>query len=177
MAKVRVEVPWTYVSETLHALAHPGILLVSLDESRRPNAMTIGWGSIGMYWGKHMFMVPVRHSRYTYECLNATGDFTVNVLPRKLADLATFCGTVSGRDQDKFAEAGLTAGPSLHVRSPIIEECLIHYECKVVHVNETVPGALDRELRRASYPEGDYHRLYFGQILAIRAEENLRRRL
>ncbi len=177
MAKTRVDVPWTYVEETLHALAHPGILLVSLDTRQRPNAMTIGWGSMGMYWGEHVFIVPVRHSRYTYECLNATGDFTVNVLPRRLAGLAAFCGTVSGRDRDKLAEANLTAAPSLRVRSPIIQECVLHYECRVVHVNETVPEVLDGELRRTAYPKGDYHRLYFGQIVAIRAEENLRRRL
>jgi flavin reductase (DIM6/NTAB) family NADH-FMN oxidoreductase RutF len=176
MAKIQVG-PADYLPETVQALAHPGLLLVSLDKRGRPNAMTIGWGSVGVFWGEPIFIVPVRQSRYTYGCINATGDFTVNLLPRTLADVASFCGTVSGRDHDKFAEARLTAHRSPEVRSPIIEECLLHYECKVVHINDLVPKTLAQHLMRGSYPRGDYHRFFFGQIVAVRAEENLRRRL
>jgi flavin reductase (DIM6/NTAB) family NADH-FMN oxidoreductase RutF len=169
--------PNDYTAETLQALAHPGLLVVSLDKRNRPNAMTIGWGSMGIFWGEPIFVVPVRESRFTYRCLEYTRDFTVNVLPRKLAELATFCGTVSGRDHDKFAEAGLTAAPGLRVKSPIIEECVLHYECEVVHSNDVLPKALAANLKNRAYPKGDYHRLYFGRIVAVRAEENLRRRL
>jgi len=176
MAKTRVG-PNEFLPETLQAMAHPGLLLVSLDGRGRPNAMTIGWGSIGIYWATPVFVVPVRKSRYTYVCLEKTEDFTVNVLPRRLADAAAFCGTVSGRDHDKFAEAGLTAAPSLAVKSPIIEECVIHYECKLVHANDLVPKALVTRMRRSMYPRGDYHSFFFGEIVAVRAESNVRRRL
>jgi flavin reductase (DIM6/NTAB) family NADH-FMN oxidoreductase RutF len=176
MAKVQVGAT-EYLSETLRSLAHPGLLLVSLDARRRPNAMTIGWGALGVFWGEPIFVVPVRRSRYTYQCIEKTGDFTVNVLPRKLADLAEFCGTVSGRDHDKLAEAHLTPVAGRHVRSPIIEECVLSYECKVAHANDLVPKALAKELARSCYPKGDYHRFYFGRILAVTADPNLRRRL
>jgi len=169
--------PMEYLPETLQALQHPGLLLVSLDRNRRPNVMTIGWGSIGVYWGKPIFVVPVRHSRYTFGCMEKTGDFTVNLLPRKLHDLAAFCGTVSGRDHDKFAEAKLTAVKSAEVTSPTIEECLLTYECRAVHANDVRPDALVSELRRACYPKGDYHKLYFGEIVNVTVDRNLRRRL
>jgi flavin reductase (DIM6/NTAB) family NADH-FMN oxidoreductase RutF len=176
VAKIQVG-PAEHVPETLQSLAHPGLLLVSLDGRRRPNAMTIGWGSIGIFWGKPIFIVPVRGSRYTYQCIEKTGDFTVNVLPRKLADLAAFCGTVSGRDHDKLAEARLTPVAGQHVKSPIIAECVLNYECKVVHCNDLVPKALVKELARSCYPRGDYHRFYFGEILAVHKDPSLRRRL
>ena len=176
MAKTVVG-PMEFLPETLQALAHPGLLLVSLDGRRRPNAMTIGWGSVGVHWGLPIFVVPVRKSRYTYGCIEKTGDFTVNALPRKLADLAAFCGTVSGRDHDKLAEAQLTAASALRVKSPIIEDCLIHYECRVVHANDLAPKTLPHRVLRPMYPRGDYHRFFFGEIVAVRAEPNLRRRL
>jgi flavin reductase (DIM6/NTAB) family NADH-FMN oxidoreductase RutF len=176
MAKAQVG-PTEFLTETLQALSHPGLLLVSLDGRGRPNAMTIGWGSVGIYWTKPVFVVPVRKSRYTYGCIGKTEDFTVNVLPRRLTDAAAFCGTVSGRDHDKLAEAGLTAAPSLAVKSPIIEECVIHYECKVVHANDLAPKVLAARMRRSMYPRGDYHRFFFGEIVAVRAESNVRRRL
>jgi len=169
--------PTEYLSETLQALAHPGLLLVSLDARRRPNAMTIGWGAMGVFWGKPIFIVPVRGSRYTHQCIEKTGDFTVNVLPRKLADLAAFCGTVSGRDHDKLAECKLTPVRGQRVRSPIIDECVLSYECRVAHANDLLPKALAKEVLRACYPKGDYHRFYFGEILAVHADPNLRRRL
>ncbi len=166
-----------YVAETLRSLSDPGLLLVALDRRRRPNVMTIGWGSIGIYWGQPIFVVPVRFSRYTFECVEKTGDFTVNVLPRKLAEVAAFCGTVSGRDHDKFAEAQLAAVTGSLVKSPTIEECLISYECKVVHRNDVLGQELAKDLNRSCYGRGDYHRLFFGQILNVTAEEQVRRRL
>ena len=176
MAKIEVG-PMDNLPEIMAALATPGLLLVSVDKRGRPNAMTIGWGSVGIYWGEPVFVVPVRASRYTYGCINKAHDFTVNVLPRRLAEVAMFCGTVSGRDHDKLAEAGLTASPSLRVRSPIIEECLLHYECRVVHTNDLEPASMAREVVGRAYADRDYHRFFFGQIVAVRAEENLRRRL
>lgn len=169
--------PNDFLVETVQGLAHPGLLLVSRDARRRPNAMTIGWGSIGIYWGKPVFVVPVRESRYTYQCIEKTGDFTVNLLPRKLAHVAEYCGTLSGRDHDKLAECRLTAVDGGQVKSPIIDECVLCYECKVVHVNDVVPAALTREISRSCYPKGDYHRLYFGEILAVHADPHLRRKL
>lgn len=176
MAKLQVG-PMDNLPEVMAALSNPGLLLVSLDKRGRPNVMTIGWGSVGIYWGKPIFVVPVRTSRYSYECLTKLGEFTVNVLPRKLAEAASFCGTVSGRDHDKFTEAKLTAAPSLKVRPPIIEECLLHYECRVVHMNDLAPASMTREMLGRSYPDRDYHHFFFGEILTVRAEENLRRRL
>ena len=169
--------PMEYLTETLNALRDPGLLLVSVDRHRRPNAMTIGWGSIGVYWGLPIFVVPVRFSRYTFGCLEKTGDFTVNVLPRRLADLAAFCGTVSGRDHDKLAEAKLTAVESARVKSPTIDECLLTYECRVVHTNEVLSNTLGRDLQRSCYPRGDYHKLYFGEIVNVTVDKNLRRKL
>ncbi len=176
MAKTVVG-PMEFLPETLQSLSSPGLLLVSRDGRGRPNAMTIGWGSIGIYWGLPIFIVPVRRSRYTYRCIEKTEDFTVNVLPRRLADVAAFCGTVSGRDHDKFKDADLTAAPSLRVKSPIVEECVLHYECRLVHKNDLNPKTLPGGIRRSAYRRPDYHRFFFGEILAVRAEPNLRRRI
>jgi flavin reductase (DIM6/NTAB) family NADH-FMN oxidoreductase RutF len=63
-----------------------------------------------------MFVVLVRPSRHTYSRMEQVSDFTVNVLPRELAAAASLCGTVSGREHDKFQEAHLTPIPSREVR-------------------------------------------------------------
>jgi len=61
------------LKETLEVMGGRGLLLVSVDKDGKPNAMTIGWGTIGIIWGKPIFAVLVRPSRYTYGLIEETG--------------------------------------------------------------------------------------------------------
>jgi len=160
-----------HLTMTFERMSHEGILLVSNAPDGRPNVMTIGWGSVGVIWGLPMFLVLVRPQRYTCECIEHTKDFTVNVQGSDRADLPAHCGTLSGRDHDKFAELGLTALPSEQVSSPLIGECLVHYECKVVHRNDVILSEMEPFIAKQYYPEGDYHRVYFGRILRACADD------
>ncbi len=173
----KIEVPYTaYFDRYCQTLSSGGALLVSVDADGRPNAMTIGWALLGVVWGRPMCAVLVRPSRYTYGCIEATGDFTVNVPPPALAEQVRFCGTESGRDRDKFAECELTATPGRRVKSPGIEECWITHECVVVQKTDVVPEHFPREIIEGLYAGGDFHRVYFGEIVASYADvEALRR--
>ena len=114
--------------ETVKAFSESRVLLASAGRDRKPNVMAIGWGTIGVIWQRPVFIVLVRPSRYTFHLIQETGDFTVNVAPVALTEAVTYCGTVSGRDHDKFKERCLTALPAKNVTSPIIKECLINFE-------------------------------------------------
>jgi len=169
----KTEVSYTrYFDATMQRMREDGLLLVTAGSGGgKPNVMTIGWGAIGSIWGRPSFLVLVRPSRYTYELLEQNGDFTVNVAPRELAETIAHCGTVSGREHDKFAERNLTAVPAKQVQVPIIDECAIHYECRTLYRNDLVPEALVQTVRDQAYPRGDFHRIYFGEILAAYADE------
>jgi flavin reductase (DIM6/NTAB) family NADH-FMN oxidoreductase RutF len=167
------DVPYeTYIQETLSTLADPGLLLVAAGADGKPNTMTIGWGTIGIIWGKPIFAVLVRPSRYTYTLLGQSNSFTVCVPPRSLRKAVGFCGTRSGRDYDKFKECDMTPLPSTQVGAPGIAECLIVYECQIVHTNDVIPANLADEIKASAYPEGDFHHIFYGQILAVRAVPN-----
>ena len=163
--------------QTLHALEHEGALLVVAGKDGKANPMAIGWGTTGNIWGRRIFIVLVRPSRYTYGLLEETGDFTVNILPEERAGDAAYCGSASGRDHDKLRERGLTAVPARRVQSPVLAEAVIHYECRVVHRNDVVPAELAPEVRAACYPQGDFHRVYFGEVLAAYADADARERV
>ncbi len=176
MAKATVHYT-DYFKATMRRMREDGLLLVSAGADGKPNVMTIGWGTIGSVWGRPLFIVLVRPSRYTYSRLEEVAEFTVNVPPKELAAAAGHCGTVSGRDHDKFREMNLTTAPSRQVRPPIIAECVVHYECRVLHRNDLVPAALVQAVQDEYYPEDNYHRVYFGEIVASYAEEDAARRL
>ena len=163
----------TYASEMLAALQKPGLLLVTQGKRGQPNIMTIGWASLGVLWSRPCFVTLVRPVRYSYRLLEENREFTINVLPRKLAKVAQFCGSVSGRDHDKFAEQGLTAVPSRMIKVPIIGECVIHYECKVVHYNDIIAANLYKHIKSDCYPNGDFHRVYYGEVIACYGDTSL----
>jgi len=169
----KIEIPtFRFINETIERLDHPGLLLVS-GTLEQANVMTIGWGLPGVLWGRPFFIVAVRPSRYTYQFIEKTGEFTVNIPRRGMEEIVNYCGTVSGRNHDKFKEKGLTPLPSRQVDAPIIGECVIHYECRVAYKTQVVREDLPSSILSAYYPSGDYHTLYFGEIVAVYANEDL----
>ena len=168
------EIAYTqYLSQTFDAMARTGLLLSSTDGKGKNNIMAIGWGVVGIIWGKPVFMVLVRPSRFTYELIEATRDFTVNVPSRELEKVVSFCGSTSGRRCDKFKEQKLRAIAGKKVKSPMVDECLVHYECRVIHKNDVVASELAPDIPTMFYPEGDYHRFFLGQILCAYANDEL----
>ena len=176
MAKVRVRYT-EYFAQTIQRMREEGLLLVTQGADGKPNVMTIGWGMMGAIWSRPIFTVLVRPSRYTYSRLEESSDFTVNVLPPELATVASHCGTFSGRDHNKFQEMHLTTVPSREVRAPIIQECLLHYECRTLHRHDLAPDTLAQAIHEEAYPQGDFHRVYYGEIVATYAEEDAKARL
>jgi flavin reductase (DIM6/NTAB) family NADH-FMN oxidoreductase RutF len=176
MAKVLV--PYTeYFAQTVQHMCAEGLLLATTGADGKPNVMTIGWGTMGSIWSRPVFVVMVRPSRHSYSRMEQVSDFTVNVLPGELAAAASLCGTVSGREHDKFQEAHLTPIPAREVRSPIIKECVVHYECRTIHRVDMAPEALAQSIHEQSYRKGDFHRIYFGEIVASYAEQDALQRL
>ena len=176
MSKVTVEYT-DYFAETIKRMQEDGLLMVTSNAEGKLNVMTIGWGSVGIMWGLPVFVALVRPSRYTYSRLEEVDEFTVNVPSKEMAKAALHCGTVSGRDSDKFKDMGFTPIPAKKVKVPIIQECIMHYECHVVQKNDVIPEALDKAITNEFYPQGDFHRVFYGQILATYADENAIRKL
>ncbi len=150
--------------ESIDRLASGGLFLVSGEKA---NPMTIGWGVIGQIWGRPIFQVLVRPSRHSFSLLEELGEFTVCVPTDDQKKALALCGSKSGRDLDKIEACGFSVTASERISVPSITECSAHYECRVVHVNDLVNATLDRELIERSYPTGDFHRVYYGEILGV----------
>ncbi len=150
--------------ETLEKLKGQGVILLAGDP---PNPMTIGWSTIGFIWGKLIFTVMVRPSRFTYSRMESSGEFTVNLLPDAFSRHLSLCGTKSGRDVDKIAECGFTLARGNHVTTPFIRESSIHFECRIIHKHDLLPETLDKEILKKYYPMGDFHRVFFGEIIGV----------
>ena len=73
----------------------------------------------------------------------------------------------SGRDRDKFAEAGLTAVPAEAISVPAIREFPLTLECRVVYRQEQVAADLPEDIRAQFYSdETEDHVAYYGEIVS-----------
>ena len=152
-----------------------GILLTTKADGKL-NTMTIGWGTIGIEWGRPVFVAYVRVGRHTRQMLDASGEFTVNI-PYGDVDskILGFCGTKSGRDTDKFNELGLEAVDSDVVSVPGIRQLPLTLECKVLTSKIQNIPMLPENLQNRYYPKGvdssnpgsneDFHIAYYGEIV------------
>jgi len=131
------------------------------------NTMTVAWGSMGTMWEKPFVQVVVRPVRYTYEFMERYDSFTLSAFPSEHRDTLLFLGARSGRDSDKIAESGLTPIASSRVAAPGFAEAELIVECRKVYWQDMdAAHFLTPEIER-HYPERDYHRIYFGEVLAI----------
>ena len=151
-------------------LQNGGLMLVAVGTDGRANPMTIGWAFAGPAWGRQVFVALVRPSRFTYGLMEATGDFTVNVMAPGYEKALSYCGSKSGRDGDKLAASGLTGVPGRIVKAPSLAEATLTLECRVVEKTDLNPETMDSAVMQLGYPKGDFHRLYFGEIVGAYAD-------
>lgn len=161
-----------HFAAVMKVMSTRGILLAAWKEPGVANAMTIGWGMVGSVWSRPLWQVLVRPSRYTCELLDRERLFTVNVLPAEMDAAVQLCGKVSGRDRDKLTEAKLTVSEGPATGAPVIEGSVIYYECHVLHSNDFVPEAMVPDIRDGCYPSGDYHRVYWGEVIDARVSKD-----
>ena len=138
-------------------LLHPRhvVLVTCCDREGRANVVTLAW-SMPTSFTPPMVAISLAPSRFSHGLIEDTGEFVVNVPTVELLEKVYVAGTRSGRDVDKFKEAGLTPKPARKVRPPIVDECIAHLECKVVNRLTT----------------GD-HTIFVGEVVAAYAEEEV----
>ena len=131
------------------------------------NLMTIGWGQVGIVWSRPTFTVFVRPNRYTFGFMQTASDFTVSV-PRvgELADALTLCGTKSGRDVNKVTESNLHLVDAQSVHTPVIAECGLHYECRILARLPLDQENMVSEDVLQKYETKNPHQIVLGEIVA-----------
>lgn len=113
----------------------PAVMVSVADKSGKTNILTVAWtGTICS--DPAMLYISVRPERYSYHMIEETKEFVVNLTTNKLAKATDYCGVRSGRDVDKWKEAHLTPEKAQQISAPLIRECPVNIECKVVDIKK-----------------------------------------
>lgn len=124
-------------------------LVTSVDRNGKPNIITLG-EIFNLSIREPVWVgIAIRDATYSHGLIKEQGEFVVNLPTADMLDKVLGCGSCSGRDGvDKFQKFGLTPVPAKYVKPPLIAECPVNLECKVV----------------AFYNVGD-HDLFVGEVL------------
>lgn len=125
--------------------AQSGILL---------NYMACAWHT-ALSFEPPLFGILVSKKRLTHKVISEAREFTMNFISVDKVKLSAQMGRKSGLDIDKIKEFQVKVSPSRIIKSPVIDEAYVSFECKVVSIK--------------AY--GD-HDLFVGEVLAIHEEEN-----
>lgn len=142
--------------------------LITAGSKTNANPMTVSWGGVGVLWGKNVAFIFVRDSRYTKEFLDNNEFFSITFLSEAYRDALNYCGSHSGRDCDKFAEAGLTLATRHSI--PYVDEGNFVLLCeKMSSIKITEESFLLPEIKEKWYKDGDMHTMYIAEILEVMA--------
>ena len=108
-------------------------VLVTVKLGGVSNIITIGWTGI-LATNPPKTYISVRPSRYSYEMLQESREFVINLAPAELAPAVDYCGIYTGAKVDKFEKCNLTKRESREVTPPTIAECPIALECRVTDI-------------------------------------------
>jgi flavin reductase (DIM6/NTAB) family NADH-FMN oxidoreductase RutF len=131
----------------------PVFVVGTYSEDGRPNVMTAAWGGICCS-RPPCVAVSLRKATQSHGNIVGRKAFTISIPSQTRAKEADYFGTVSGRDQDKFAATGLTPVRSELVDAPYVEEFPLVLECKLLHTFEL-----------------GLHTQFVGEIIDVKADE------
>lgn len=134
----------------------PAVMVSCGTPTGKYNIITVAWAGT-VCSDPPMLSIAIRPTRHSYQLISDTDEFVVNIPSSTLTETLDYCGLVSGRTVDKFAECNLTplAGSRLQ-HAPLIAECPINLECRV-----------EKELLLGS------HALLIARIVAVQADADI----
>ena len=108
-------------------------VLVGAKVADKPNFMTVAWCGIAAYKPPALSMA-LNPVRYTLEGIKGQGTFSINIASADMVKTVDYCGIYSGKKRDKSQIFQTFYG--VLETAPLIEECPVNLECKLIHTIE-----------------------------------------
>lgn len=157
--------PYEIKSNVFDLIGNKWFLVCAGDENGA-NCMTASWGSLGHIWNKPLLTTVIRPQRYTKKFVDENEYAAFCFLPEEYRKQLGYLGRVSGRDEDKIKNSGLT---------PVFEKGTMYFEeSDLVIIGRklyaqwmTEDSFVDKAVAEAMYPEKDYHMAYTYEIITV----------
>lgn len=133
----------------------PKVLVSCRGANGENNALAVAY-CCNCSYNPPMVMMGIVPSRYSYKMIKETGCFVVNLVDKEYKNVFEYLGTISGKDENKLSKINVKITDGLKVNAPILKDCPVNIECKVV--DSIVTGS---------------HEMFIGKIEYVHADKNL----
>lgn len=149
----------------IRMLADDG-MLITAGEGGQFDMMTAGWGGLGRLYGKPVAFCFIHPSRYTCQLMEKNDTYTLSFYTAAYREALEYCGSHTGREEDKVKGAGLTplATPS---GAQTFAEAWMIIECRKLVAQSFVPEAIFSDAVREKWADRQLHKMYIGEILNV----------
>ena len=139
-------------------------MLITAGDHVAHNAMTASWGGVALMWNRPVALAVIRPQRYTFEFTEREPMLTLSFLGEEYRQAMTYCGTHSGREEDKISKAGLSVAFT-DDNVPAIAQARLVLECRKIYADTLrEENFIDKSIIGKWYPEKDYHTVYVCEV-------------
>ena len=131
--------------------------------SRHKGALQYHDRLLGVLWGAPNAIAYIRPQRYTKEFVDSSDYFTLSFFSPEYRKALSLCGSKSGRDIDKVKECGFTVAEAAG-GAPYFEQADLVLVCRKRMVQPMEEARIPEDIRSKWY-DGDYHIMYWGEIV------------
>lgn len=118
------------ISPTLGFFPAP-VILLTCGTMEKSNIITLAWSGV-LCSKPPLISASIRPQRYSHHLVADSKEFVINIPTAEQLEAVEICGTKSGREIDKWKECSFTPNKAEKISVPLISECPINIECKVV---------------------------------------------
>ncbi len=141
-------------------------MLITAGDSAKFNMMTASWGGIGVLYNKPVAICFINPARYTFGIMEKGDTYTLTFYPDNCRKALEYCGTKSGRNEDKVKGSGLT--PIQTENGAIaFKEAKMIIECRKLVSQSISLDAIDNSQEREKRAMQPMHKMYIGEILNV----------
>lgn len=116
----------------VYQLLEPGpVVLLTTARKGRANVMAMSWHMM-VEFEPPLIACVVSNSNFSHAALRATKECVIAIPALELAPKVVAIGNCSGRNVDKIKRCGLKPMPAKRVAPPLLAECFVNLECRVV---------------------------------------------
>ena len=130
------------------------VFVISVDKNGKPSGMVAGW-NMKCSFDPPLFAVSLQKKGHTHKLIRESKEFVIAVPNKELEKELMFFGTTRGDEVDKFKKTGIKTEKAKYVKSPLIKDATMNFECK-----------LEEEV-----DSGD-HIIFIGKVLASHINED-----
>lgn len=139
-------------------------MLITAGDHVTHNTMTASWGGVGFMWNYPVAIAVIRPQRYTYEFTEREDKMTLSFFDQEYRNALSYCGSHSGRNEDKLSKAGLSI-VFTDDDAPAIVQARLILECRKLYVADLkAENFIDKSIVERWYAGQDFHRAYVMRI-------------